>query len=60
MAEARDRNSTDEIEITPAMIEAGYLASRLYDREDPKEWEIAAIYEAMEKERRRVKEQGRR
>jgi hypothetical protein len=43
----------DEIEITPEMIEAGYEASRLYDRDDPKEWEMAAVYRAMEKERRR-------
>jgi hypothetical protein len=44
----------DEIEITPEMIEAGYKVSRLYDREDPKEWEIAAVYRAMEKARREI------
>lgn len=41
-----------EIEITPEMIDAGCEASRLYERGDPKEWEIAAIYKAMEKARR--------
>ena len=42
----------NEIEVTDEMIEAGYKASRLYDRDDPKEWEIAAIYRAMEAVRR--------
>ena len=39
------------------MIKAGCKASRLYDREDPKEWEVAAIYRAMEAERRKVTEE---
>jgi hypothetical protein len=54
----RDRlasEATEEIEVTDAMIEAGYEASRLYDRDDPKDWEIAAVYRAMEKARRRYK-----
>lgn len=42
----------EEIEVTNEMIEAGYKASRLYDRDDPKDWEIAAIYRAMESVRR--------
>ena len=42
----------EEIEITPEMIEPGVAASRLYDREDPKSWEVAAVYEAMERHRR--------
>jgi hypothetical protein len=47
-----------EIEITPAMIEAGCEASRLYDREDPKDWEVAAVYRAMEAERRKTHGSG--
>jgi hypothetical protein len=56
--EARDLYSpgagapADEIEITSEMIEAGCAAARLYDREDPKDWEIAAVYRAMEIARR--------
>ena len=41
-----------EIEITEAMIEEGVKASCLYDHGDPKSWEVAAIYEAMERCRR--------
>jgi len=40
--------TTDEIEVTEAMIDAGLAAASLYDKEDPKEWEIAAVYRAME------------
>jgi hypothetical protein len=46
--------TTEEIEITPEMIEAGCEASRLYDRDDPKDWEIASIYKAMERARRKA------
>jgi hypothetical protein len=42
----------EEIEVTPAMIEAAFDASRLYDGEDPKDWEMAAVYRAMERARR--------
>ncbi len=41
-----------EIEVTEAMIEAGIKASCLYDHDDPKSWEVTAIYEAMERCRR--------
>jgi len=57
--ERTETDSTDEIEITDDMVEAGYQASCLYDREDPKEWEIAAIYRAMESVRRKIKERDR-
>jgi hypothetical protein len=40
------------IEVTEEMIKAGLKEARLYDHDDPKEWEIAAVYEAMEKARR--------
>ena len=50
---ANVETKADEIEITFEMIEAGYKASCLYDRGDPKEWEIAAIYRAMEETRRK-------
>jgi hypothetical protein len=43
----------EEIEVSEAMIEAGFRASKLYDREDPPDWEMAAVYRAMEAERRR-------
>ena len=45
----------DEIEVTEAMIEAGFEASRLYDRDDPKDWELVAVYRAMEAARRQGK-----
>ncbi len=41
-----------ESEVTEAMIEAGVKASCLYDRDDQKSWEVAAVYEAMEHCRR--------
>jgi hypothetical protein len=37
----------DEIEVTEAMLEAGYATGRFYDREDPEDWKLAAIYRAM-------------
>jgi hypothetical protein len=40
------------IEVTPAMLEAGIEASALFDLYDPAEWEITAIYRAMESARR--------
>lgn len=43
-----------EIEVTPEMIEAGVEESCLYDREDPKSWEVEAVYRAMESCRRKV------
>lgn len=42
----------DEIEVTPAMAEAGCREAALYDRDDPKAWEVAAVYRAMELIRR--------
>ena len=41
-----------EIEITPAMLEAGLGEFCLFDRGDPLEWVIPAVYSAMEKARR--------
>jgi len=52
MADRPVNEPTEEIEVTPDMVEAGYSASRLYDREDPKEWELTAVYRAMERARR--------
>lgn len=49
---SRDRPAADEIEVTPEIIESGYKAACLHDREDAKEWEIAAVYRAMEYVRR--------
>ncbi len=42
----------EEIEVTPEMLEAGVRESCLYDREDPKSWEVGAVYRAMEGVRR--------
>ncbi len=42
----------EEIEITPAMIEAGIEAYRLWDRDDPTAWKVADIFVEMEKARR--------
>lgn len=40
-----------EIEITPEMIEAGVRAFYLYDRGDPAEWIVWAVFVEMEKAR---------
>jgi hypothetical protein len=48
------------IEVTPEMIEAGFEESCLYDFDDPKEWEVAAVYRAMETVRRRSREEVHR
>lgn len=37
----------DEIEITPEMIEAGVYALGSFDRDDPSEEIVAAVYQAM-------------
>ena len=50
--EVRLTDNPPEIRVTEAMIEAGVQASCLYDREDPKDWEVAAVYRAMEAVRR--------
>jgi len=42
----------EDIEVTPEMIEAGRDAARLYGRDDPKDWGVAAVYRAMETSRR--------
>ena len=43
----------DEIEVTPAMIEAGIEEYGLFDWGDPGEWVVPAIYRGMELQRRR-------
>jgi hypothetical protein len=54
LPDSADRPATEptEIEITPEMIEAGAEASCLFERDDPKTWEIEAVYRAMERVRR--------
>lgn len=42
-----EANSTDGIEITPDMIEAGIEEYALFDFQDPGEWVVSAIYRAM-------------
>lgn len=48
-----DAASGEKIEITPEMIDAGFEAAALYDRDDPKEWEITGIHRAIETVRRK-------
>jgi hypothetical protein len=43
-----------EVEITPEMEEAGVSAFSHYDSDDPPDWTVRAIYEAMERMRRTV------
>jgi hypothetical protein len=43
-----------EIEVTDAMLDAAADVARLYDREDPPDWLNAAVYRAMETERRKL------
>jgi hypothetical protein len=38
---------TEEIEITPAMIEAGLQEYALFDSRDRGEWVVTAVYRAM-------------
>jgi hypothetical protein len=47
MASKRKANSTDEIEITPAMMRAGIDEYALFEFADPGEWVVSAIYRAM-------------
>ena len=51
MADRPATETTEEIEITPEMIEAGLNAYALYSFGDPGEWVVWAIYEAMAKAR---------
>ena len=46
----------DEIEITPAMIEAGMEAYSLFSSEDRGHYVVDAIYRAMEGARNRPRE----
>lgn len=45
---ATGRRDTDEIEITPAMIEAGVVALGRYDSGDERETVVWAVYSAMD------------
>ena len=47
-----ERNdSSDEVEITPRMIEAGVEAYALFELLDPGDWIVSAVYRAMERAR---------
>ena len=48
MSKNADRPTTTEIEVTPEMIAAGEAAWCLFDRGDPLEWKLAAIFRSME------------
>ncbi|MGA8611857.1 MAG: hypothetical protein WB760_09115 [Xanthobacteraceae bacterium] len=53
MAEKSEANSTDEIEITEAMIEAGRAALAAYHHEFELPWDaVKRIYVCMERVRR--------
>jgi hypothetical protein len=47
-----------EIEITPAMIEAGIEELSLFDLHDPARWKVPCVYRAMEAARRNAPDQA--
>jgi hypothetical protein len=52
MVEENRQACAIEIEITPAMIEAGIEAYCLFDSDEPGEWIVDSIYRAMERAKR--------
>ena len=51
MCQIDEKNSTDEIEITPEMVAAGCSELRLFEDADPPWSIVEAVYTAMEKAR---------